>query len=220
MNATRGVELLDLAEVVRRVHDRGAVVGEARGPARGSRRACARRRRWSARRAARAAAGARARSRCGADGARHPRGSTPAGRAARSSPSAPPTASMRSRGSRPRRPASAGEVAEVVAHREREVHAGLLRRVPDVAADARRGSSRDVDAGDPHRAGVGPAQAGDDRDQRRLPRAVRPEQRRAPRPRSTVEIDPVERRPSPPYALRTPLDRRGRRRLDRVLSGR
>ena len=68
-----------------------------------------------------------------------------------------------------------GEEAQVVAHRERRVHARLLGREADQLPGPLRGAD-DVDAAHVAPPRVGPAEPGDDRDQRGLARAVRAEQ--------------------------------------------
>ena len=67
------------------------------------------------------------------------------------------------------------EELKVVADAQGRVHAGLLRREPQVSARRSR-ATRDVDATDEHPALVRPAQAGDDRHERGLARTVRTEQ--------------------------------------------
>ena len=135
-----------------------------------------------------------------------------------SKPSAAPTSSIRTLASAAAQAREPGEEAQVVPHGEDRVHARLLRREADQPL-GRLGVAADIDAAHVHGAGVGAAEAGDDRDQRGLARPVGPEQTED-RPGVHLEVDAGERRRA---AVRLPQrhdgEHRGAVTDRRVLSG-
>ena len=88
-------------------------------------------------------------------------------------------------------PGELPEEPQVLAAGERRVDPRLLRREPEKRAHPVRVRER-VDPTDPHAPAVGAAEAGDDRHERRLARAIRAEEAHD-LSRGDVEIDAVER---------------------------